>query len=138
MKTDQELISLLHSRGLKVTPQRLAIYKYIIDSNVHPSADLIFDDIKSILPTISQGTVYKTLGMLVDIGVIQELTFANSHTRYDNNIKNHINIICNSCGDIIDFESDNLTRLNRLLLEEIGGEITAQRFDVYRDCEKCN
>ena len=63
--TDEEIISLLKGNSFKVTPQRLAICKSVLESHDHPSAEQIYKDIKKKHPTISLATVYKTLGLLV-------------------------------------------------------------------------
>jgi Fe2+ or Zn2+ uptake regulation protein len=136
-KSDEELISLLHQKGLKATPQRLAIFRYLSDNETHPSADTIFEDIKKELPTISQGTVYSTLSLLTDIGVIRELKIGNGHSRYDSNTDVHINLICPICNSITDFQSREIIKFWETIRNDIGGEITGQRLDVYQKCKKC-
>ena len=137
-QTDEELITLLHKKGLKVTPQRLAIFRYLVDNESHPSADTIFADIQKELPTISQGTVYKTLSMLTDVGVIRELKIGNSHSRYDSNTDVHINLICPLCHNITDFHSEEINSFWANITDDIGGEITGHRLDVYRPCDNCS
>ncbi|MHA2251625.1 MAG: Fur family transcriptional regulator [Candidatus Kariarchaeaceae archaeon] len=137
-QSDKELVSLLHQKGLKVTPQRLAIFRYLANNESHPSADIIFADIKKELPTVSQGTVYKTLSMLTDIGVVSELKLGNGHSRYDSNTTVHINIICPNCNKITDYQPKEIISFWENITEDIGGEITGQRFDIYKKCNKCN
>lgn len=136
-KSDEDLISLLHTKGLKVTPQRLAIFRYVANNENHPSADMIFADIKEELPTISQGTVYKTLSVLADLGVISELKIKNGHSHYDSNSTVHINIICPVCHDITDYQSKEIINFWENISDNIGGEIIGQRFDIYKKCEDC-
>lgn len=136
--SDLEVITLFKQKGLKATPQRLAIFKYLINNHTHPSAEDVFLEIKKDLPTISQGTVYKTLATLVEIGVIRELKMANGQSRYDSNIKVHINIICPNCNKISDFQSEEVLEFWNSITGKISGTITGQRFDIYRLCENCN
>ncbi|MCE7735026.1 MAG: transcriptional repressor [Candidatus Heimdallarchaeota archaeon] len=136
-KSDEELVSLLHQKGFKVTPQRFAIFRYLSNNESHPSADIIFADIKKDLPTISKGTVYKTLSMLSEIGVIHELNYGTGPTRYDINTALHINIICPNCGSITDHHSNNIETLWSQISNEIGGNIKRQRFEVYQECNEC-
>lgn len=136
-QSDEELVSLLHRKGLKVTPQRLAIFRYLASNESHPSANVIFADIKKELPTISQGTVYKTLSMLSEIGVIHELNYRDGPTRYDINTTLHINIICPNCGSIADHQSKIIEKLWSQISNEIGGDIKYQRFEVYQECNEC-
>lgn len=136
-QSNEELQTLLHQYGFKVTPQRLAIFRYLANTDSHPSADIIYAEIKKKIPTISQGTVYKTLSILTDIGVIRELKTGNGYSRYDSNTSVHINIICPNCHCIIDYQSKNIIRFWESITNDIGGEITGQRFDVYKKCQDC-
>jgi Fur family peroxide stress response transcriptional regulator len=136
-KTDQELIEILHKNGLKATPQRLAICKYILQSKEHPTADKIYRDIKKEYKTIGQATVYKTLALLKKLGLISELSFDNNHSRFDPNREIHINIICPKCDSIHDYESNTINDFWMKIKAEIGGEFTGQRLDLYKLCKKC-
>ncbi|MHA2097326.1 MAG: Fur family transcriptional regulator [Candidatus Kariarchaeaceae archaeon] len=136
--SDEELIGFLHSKGFKVTHQRLAIFKYLSNNDSHPTAETIYEAMKKILPTISQGTVYKTLSMLTEIGILHELNYINAPTRYDINTSFHINVICTQCGTIVDHESERVEKLWNQISNELGGNITGQRFDVYQNCGNCS
>ncbi|MDH5401354.1 MAG: transcriptional repressor [Candidatus Heimdallarchaeota archaeon] len=136
-QSDEELIVLLQEKGFKVTPQRLVIYRYLVNNDSHPSADIIYSDIKKTLPTISQGTVYKTLSMLTELGIIRELKIGNGHSRYDSNTDLHINLICPDCNNITDYQSSEMESFWDNLSRDIGGEIVGQRFDVYKRCGDC-
>lgn len=136
-QSDEELVSLLRQNGLKVTPQRLAIFRYLTNNESHPSAETIYEDVKKVLPTISQGTVYKTLSILTDLGVIKELNIGNGHSRYDSNTALHINLICPICNCIKDYQSKEIINFWENISDEIGEGITGQRFDIYKKCEDC-
>jgi Fur family peroxide stress response transcriptional regulator len=136
--TDEELITFLHSKGFKVTHQRLEIFKYLSNNNSHPTAETIYEAMKLTIPTIGQGTVYKTLSMLTEIGILHELNYANAPTRYDINTSFHINVICTQCGTIVDHESEKVTKLWKQISSELRGNISGQRFDVYQNCGNCN
>ena len=135
--TDEEIIKSLKENNFKITPQRLAICRSVLESDNHPSAEEIYKDIKKIHSTISLATVYKTLGLLVSIGLISELRFDEMHTRYDPKQSLHINIICPECLSISDFESNTLNKTWHSIVVEIEGEILGQRIDVYRLCKNC-
>lgn len=136
-QSDEKLVSKLHKKGLKVTPQRLAIFRYLANNESHPSADVIFADIKKELPTISQGTVYNTLSTLTEIGVITELNIGNGYSRYDSNTAVHINLICPICNNITDYQTKEFIRYWDNITNDIGGEITGQRLDIYKKCKDC-
>jgi Fur family peroxide stress response transcriptional regulator len=133
----KQLMDILHEKGYKVTPQRLAICELALSSKNHPNADQIHQELVKKYPTISLATVYQTLHLLRDIGLLQELGFNDKSSRFDPNMTPHINIICIKCGEIYDFEA----KIVRELLSRIGKELkfkpVGQRFDIYRYCDKC-
>lgn len=135
-KTDEQLVDYLHSQGFKVTPQRLAIIKYLKSQQTHPTAEEIYLAVKGQVPSIGQATVYKTLAMLTEIGFVLELNLGKQ-SRYDINIDAHVNIVCPTCGQVVDHMSEKVARLWKQVAEEIGGTIEGQRFDVYQVCSEC-
>jgi Fur family peroxide stress response transcriptional regulator len=135
---DQQLITKLHSKGYKVTPQRLAICKLLLSSKDHPSADQIYQEVKKQYPTISLATVYFTLDLLKDLGLVQELGFSDRSSRYDPNISPHINIICPKCGKIYDYEAANVKKLWSKIVAEMSFTPLLQRLDIYTLCDKCS
>lgn len=135
--SEKKLITLLQENNLKATPQRLAICKLVLSSNEHPTAEMIFKEVKKKYPTISHATVYKTITLLKQLGLIVELNFHNGHSRFDPNLTIHVNIICPLCGKIVDYKSDTVEEFYIKLISEIGKEIAGQRFDIYKKCENC-
>jgi len=134
---NQQLIAHLRSKGYKVTPQRLAICKLILSSKNHPSADQIYQSVRKTYPTISLATVYYTLDLLKDLGLLQELGFSNRSSRYDPNVSPHVNIVCPKCGKIRDFETADVKKLWSQIVAEIGFTPLRQRLDIYGFCGKC-
>ncbi len=134
---NEEVIKLLQKASLKATPQRISICKFVLSNKSHPSTEKIYNEVKKIHPTISQATVYKTLRSLTDKNILKELSFSNTHSRYDTNNNIHINLICNICGSIEDYESDTVNLFWENINKELDNEITDQRFDIYRICNSC-
>lgn len=134
---DQELIDIFRKNGLKVTRQRFAICKFIISRVDHPSADQIYQSLKTDHPTISLGTVYKTLGLLEELGLIQKLRFNESSIRYDPDMELHINIVCSKCGKIYDYKAENVKKLWSVIISDTGIKPKGQRIDIYYECNKC-
>lgn len=134
---DQELFNLFRENGFKVTTQRLAIYKYIISRDDHPTTEQIYQALKKDHPTISLGTIYKTLHLLKQLGLIQELGFNEGSIRYDPNMELHINIVCTKCGHIDDYESKSFNENWKELISNLNFEPKGQRIDLYYECEKC-
>ena len=133
----KEIIGILKNNNLKATPQRLAICKSVLSSTDHPSAEQVFESIKDNHPTISLATVYKTLSLLYEIGLLHELRFNEKHTRYDPKTTLHINIVCPKCMEISDHESKTLNSHWKEIISDIEGEILGQRLDVYKLCNNC-
>lgn len=91
----------IHDRGGKVTPQRLMIYQSLADDPTHPTAEAVYERIRATLPTISLTTVYKTLNELVAMGELRRFdTHGVSH--FDPNTDPHAEIVCLTCGSIVD------------------------------------
>jgi len=134
---DQELIDIFRDNGLKVTTQRLAICKFIVSRADHPSADQIYHTLKTDYPTISLGTIYKTLGLLEELGLIQKLRFNESSIRYDPDMELHINMVCSKCGKIYDYKADNVKKMWDSIILDIGFKPKGQRIDIYYECDDC-
>ncbi len=90
----------LREMGCKVTPQRLAIYQVLKNCNMHPTAESIYNIISVDYPTMSLATVYKTLDLLKETGIIQELNIGGNTSRYDVIPKPHAHIVCTKCGKV--------------------------------------
>ena len=133
----QELITLFRERGYKVTTQRLAICKFILSRKDHPTADKIYQSLRKDHPTISLGTIYKTLHLLKELGLIQELGFNDGSVRYDPDTELHINMVCSKCGEIRDYKAEDVENLWNAILSDIGVKPKGQRIDIYYDCKKC-
>lgn len=89
--------------GLKVTPQRMAIYKTLIQSKEHPSADMVYRKVRKTFPSISLDTVNRTLLTLAKIGSAFTVEGSGDVKRYDGNMENHQHFKCLKCKRIIDF-----------------------------------
>lgn len=134
---NQELIDLFRENGFKVTTQRLAICKFILSRQDHPSAEQIYQGLKKDYPTISLGTIYKTLHLLKEIGLVQELGFNEGSIRYDPDMEIHINMICTKCGKIHDYKPENIEAIWHNLIAKLNIKPIGQRIDIYYECADC-
>jgi len=134
---DQEIIDLFRENEFKVTTQRLAICKFIFSREDHPSADQIYQELKIDYPTISLGTIYKTLHLLKELGLIQELGFNEGSIRYDPDMELHINMVCSKCGKISDYKAENVKKLWSAIISDLGIKPKGQRIDIYYECDDC-
>jgi len=134
---DQELFALFRKNGYKVTTQRLAIYKFIVTREDHPTADQIYQELKIDYPTLSLGTIYKTLHTLKELGLIQELGFNEGSIRYDPDMEPHINLVCAKCGKIKDYKAQKIVKFWNDIVSDLGLKPIGQRIDIYYECEDC-
>ena len=101
----------LVEKGLKVTPQRIAILEAILTLNNHPTAEMIMDYIKDTHPGIASGTLYKVLDALIENKLISRVKTEKGIMRYDGIVENHHHLYCSESGDIKDYINENLDRL---------------------------
>jgi len=89
--------------GLKITPQRMAVYKVLIKSKQHPSAEIVFRKVRGVLPNISLDTVNRTLLTLADIGAASIVEGSGDVKRFDGRLETHQHFKCVKCKRIFDF-----------------------------------
>ena len=135
--SDSVIINALRRKGYKATAQRIAICRLVLSSREHPSAQRIYREMKKLHPTVSVATIYKTLQVLRELGLVQELTFPQSETRFDSNVSPHVNIVCLQCGSVSDINDQAIRSVVGRATSRIKFTVTGQRFDVYGVCERC-
>ena len=133
----QEIIKTLRKNGYKVTAQRLSICKFILSRKDHPTAEQIFQGLRNEYPTISLGTIYKTLHLLKELGLVQELGFNEGSIRYDPDMELHINMVCSKCEKIYDYKNEKVKELWNHIISELGFKPKGQRIDIYYECDDC-
>lgn len=135
--TDEQIRARFKERGLKVTPQRSAIYQALVDTTSHPTADEVYRQVKRLYPMISPNTVYYTLGALREAGLVQEVNAWHDRGRYDANVTQHHHLVCLGCRKIQDVMDDALNRLMLTSDSEGGFEIIGHRVEFYGYCASC-
>ncbi len=109
--TTNDIRNKLTKKGLKVTPQRMAILEAIYNLKNHPTAENIIDYIKKVHPNIATGTVYKVLGALVDNRLIKKVKTEKDIMRYDGIIENHHHLYCIESDLIKDYVDEELDEI---------------------------
>lgn len=97
-----ELASVLKEKGIQVTPQRLAIFEQLKLRKDHPSAEMIFKELKDEFPSLTLATVYNTLEKLRASSLCIEVNPLHSSTRYDGNSAAHQHAVCIDCQRVVD------------------------------------
>ncbi|MGL5151496.1 MAG: Fur family transcriptional regulator [Clostridium sp.] len=133
----ENITQIFKEKKLKLTPQRLAVYKYLMNTCEHPSAETIYKAIQVDYPTMSLATVYKALKTLVEVGLIQEINVGEGNFRYDGNASNHPHVQCITCGKVDDIFDLNLSHLNAEAEKHSKYTIISNKVYFYGICESC-
>jgi Fur family transcriptional regulator, peroxide stress response regulator len=96
-----------------LTPQRQVVLRVVNESHHHPTASQVFEQARSLLPTISYATVYNSLRFLKQAGLVREISFGNAASRYDRETDRHDHAICSRCGTLVDFDMSEAADLMR-------------------------
>jgi Fe2+ or Zn2+ uptake regulation protein len=131
------LIKKMREKGLKLTPQRLAIIDVLVEKNpLHPSARVIYDSAKRRTKGLSLSTVYYTLNELSRHGIIKTLEFDKMEDRYEGTLTDHINLICKECHGIMDYKVPIVID-PREVARKTRFRVTDTRLEYYGYCDKC-
>ncbi len=127
----------LQERGLKLTPQRFAIYQMLSGTDAHPSVDDIYQAVKRAFPMISLNTVYYTLSSLKEAGLAWEVPVEHGPSRYDANMDKHHHLVCLECGKIEDLYDQALDQVTPSQGNAHGFEIRSHRVEFHGYCTRC-
>jgi Fe2+ or Zn2+ uptake regulation protein len=103
--TDTELITALHERGQRVTPQRLVIHRALRELDRHATADELLVAVEERLPNVSLPTVYSTLELFEQLGMVRRLGVSQGAVMYDPRPDQHDHMVCDRCGKIEDLDA---------------------------------
>ena len=137
-KNFEEVKRQLAGKGYRLTKQRLAILEVLRSSDAHPDAEWVYREVKKVLPHVSLGTVYRSLEVLRDAGLIASLE-VGPRRRYDGNTSEHQHILCTGCGRVVDIHLSPslLDELERQAASEADFTITGHRVEFYGLCPQC-
>lgn len=107
----QSIKAQMKAKGLRITPQRFAVYANLLHRDDHPTVEAILTDINCELPIASKASVYSALTVLREVGLVREVLLDEGVTRYDARTAPHHHFICQSCGAIADLDWDALGEL---------------------------
>ncbi len=103
----EQLTAVCRARGMRMTHQRMEIFRETAGTGEHPDAETIFQRVRKRLPTISQDTVYRTLASLEEMGLVSRVDPACGRARFDANTDRHHHFVCTRCGSITDIYLKN-------------------------------
>ena len=135
----QKFIEFLARKGLRVTAPRQAIIDSVFGTDQHFTADQLLVWSRARDRSVSRATVYRTLPLLTESGLVREMDFGKDRKFYDPNYADHPNHnhnICQDCERIVEFESDNIAKLEDEISHRLGFAITTQRLQITASCEE--
>jgi Fe2+ or Zn2+ uptake regulation protein len=103
--SSSDLINTLHSRGQRVTPQRLVIHDALLELDRHVTADEVHTAVSQRLPNVSAPTVYATLDLFEELGIVRRINLAGGAARYDPRPDDHHHLVCGNCGRVEDLDA---------------------------------
>jgi Fur family peroxide stress response transcriptional regulator len=137
MMTKDAIIQKLKESGLRVTSQRLAIIEVLIEKgHLHPGAGLIYKEARKKSRSLSLSTTYATINEFSRHGVIKTLQFDGVENRCESNLDEHINLICERCGKIMDYKMRPSVD-QKDMTKRTGFVVTNSRLEYYGYCRDC-
>ena len=130
----EKYVELLKENSIKITPQRLEILKYLDVHRTHPTVEQIYTELKEKNPALSKTTVYNSVEILRDHGLIQSITISGSESRYDFKHSMHHHFLCKKCGEITDIDVE-CPNLGKML--ECGHKVEEVHGYFKGICKKC-
>jgi Fur family peroxide stress response transcriptional regulator len=123
--------------GLKMTPQRLTVYRSLLETDEHPSAETVFRTVRALLPSISLDTVNRTLLTLSGMGVAFVVEGSGDAKRFDGNLESHQHFKCLRCKRIIDFQHEPFDEID--VPRKLRDRFAVLRKTVYLEgfCDRC-
>ncbi len=119
------------------TKQREIILDVLRSTNIHPTADWIYEKVRQKMPNISLGTVYRNLKILRDMGELIEMDCGGAFSRFDANIRPHYHFTCQICGRIVDIEEPVHHEIEETIAHKTGFEITHYCMGFFGKCGEC-
>lgn len=136
----EEFARYIEKKGLKSTKQRNDIIRAFLKSSGHLSVDDLHQMVKKVNPRVGYATVYRTLKLLSESGLAVQRHFDDGYTRYEHlqPEEHHDHLICLKCGDIVEFEDENIESFQRKVAEKQGFKVVTHNLEMYGYCKKCN
>jgi Fur family ferric uptake transcriptional regulator len=139
MNHSGDIVKKLTEQGYRLTPQRIMIISAIENSDGHISAEEIYAQVIARYPQVNISTVYRTLELLKQLGLVTETDFGEGRVRYHPVGKgHHHHLVCQDCGAIIDLNESMLAPLKDVLLREYGFSADLRHLAIFGRCVKCS
>jgi Fur family transcriptional regulator, ferric uptake regulator len=135
----QKFLDFLERKSLRLTSQRMLIIDVAFSTEEHFTAEQLLDWARERDKSVSRATVYRTLPLLTESGLVREMDFGKDFKYYDPNYAdhpNHSHLICQDCEKIVEFESEKIAKLEDEISHRLGFTIRTQRLQITGSCEE--
>lgn len=135
----QRFLEFLEGKKLRMTEQRRAIIDTVFNTEEHFTAEQLLDWSRQKDKTVSRATVYRTLPLLTESGLVREMDFGKDYKFYDPNYADHPNhnhIICQDCEKIVEFENDKIEKLEEEISQRLGFSLKSHRLQITGSCDE--
>jgi Fur family ferric uptake transcriptional regulator len=135
----RRFMEFLAQKNLRITAQRRAIIDTVFGTDRHFTADELLVWSRRRDKSVSRATVYRTLPLLTESGLVREMDFGQDHRLYDPNYAehpHHNHIICQDCKKIVEFDSDRLEEIETEISQRLGFSVTTHRLQITANCQE--
>src|SRR5206468_6955606 len=139
LSAKQKFMEFLDQKNLRLTSQRQAIIDTVFSTEEHFTAEQLLEWSRRRDQSVSRATVYRTLPLLTESGLVREMDFGKDYKFYDPNYADHphhSHIICQDCDKIVEFESDKIEQLENEITHRLGFAVRAHRLQITASCEE--
>ncbi len=124
-------------RGVRRTPQREAIFRVVAATDEHPDAETVHKRLRARLPHLSHDTVYRTLALFEELGLVRRVGVASDRARFDANAEAHHHFVCTACSGIQDVTDPALDRIQPPAAARQLGRVTSTQVEMRGICRSC-
>ena len=125
------------TKKIRHSDVRDKIYEYLCGTKAHPSANMIYNDLKPSIPKLSLGTVYTNLKLFEELGQVIRVANVNGFERYDADTSEHVHLVCDECGAVFDVMDADIRKAKKAC--QVGqAKIKSIHIVLHGTCEKCS
>lgn len=133
----EQTIATMRNQKIRITPQREGMLKYLIETESHPTADDIYQELAPRFEGMSLATVYNNLNLFTKINIVRELNYGDDSSHYDFANQKHYHVICDNCGKIVDLYYPVLNEVERFAEQLTDFEVHNHHLEIYGLCAEC-
>lgn len=133
----QQVSERIRLAGYKLTPPRLAVLNVLDETDEHLSRAQILERVQTVQPGIGRATVYRTLDLLIRLGVVRPIYLGEQNLCFTRADRGHHHLICSDCGQVVEFDECTVDELQRTLASRLNFDIRGHLLEFYGLCARC-